>query len=103
MSGSVLRHCVIPVTVVLLGAGSALADIAAPPDSVDGAYGVLERLGLLQSEAGAAPRAVPAPAPAAVPASAATSAPASQESAEAYGVLQRLGLLQKQESPAPAA
>ena len=62
MSGSVLRYCVIPVTVVLLGAGSALADIAAPPDSVDGAYGVLERLGLLQNETGAAPRAVPAPA-----------------------------------------
>ena len=77
MSGSVLRYCVIPVTVVLLGAGSALADIAAPPDSVDGAYGVLERLGLLQSDAGAAPMPVPARAAdtAAAPAPASAAAP----------------------------
>ncbi|MBP6381678.1 MAG: L,D-transpeptidase family protein [Pseudomonadales bacterium] len=100
MSGSVLRHCVIPVIVVLLGAGSAVADIAAPPDSVDGAYGVLERLGLLQ-QAGTEPGAVPAPASTPAPAAASASAP--QESAGSYAVLERLGLLQKPEPVAPAA
>ena len=104
MFGSVLRHCMISVTVVLLGAGSAMADIAVPPDTVDGAYGVLERLGLLPKEAPPPRETAPAPAPASVPPSAATAAPAPQEPAsEAYGVLERLGLLQKQEPLAPAA
>ena len=87
----------------LLGAGPAMADIAVPPDPVDGAYGVLERLGLLDKDAGAAPAAVPAPVPASAPVSAATSAPAPQKSAEAHAVLQRLGLLPPQERSAPAS
>ena len=87
----------------LLGAGPAMADIAVPPDPVDGAYGVLERLGLLDKDAGAAPAAVPAPVPASAPVSAATSAPAPQKSAEAHAVLQRLGLLPRQERSAPAS
>lgn len=85
----------------LLGAGPAMADIAVPPDPVDGAYGVLERLGLLDKDA--APAAVPAPVPASAPVSTATSAPAPQESAEAHAVLQRLGLLPPQERGAPAS
>lgn len=87
----------------LLGVGPAMADIAVPPDPVDGAYGVLERLGLLDKDAGAAPAAVPAPVPASAPVSAATSAPAPQKSAEAHAVLQRLGLLPPQERSAPAS
>ncbi len=78
-----------------------MADIAVPPDPVDGAYGVLERLGLLDKDG--APAAVPAPVPASAPVSAATSAPAPQKSAEAHAVLQRLGLLPTQERPAPAS
>lgn len=85
----------------LLGAGPAMADIAVPPDPVDGAYGVLERLGLLEKDA--APAAVPAPAPASAPVSTATAAPAPQESAEAHAVLQRLGLLPPQERSAPVS
>lgn len=84
----------------LLGAGPAMADIAVPPDPVDGAYGVLERLGLLEKDA--APAAVPAPVPASAPVATATPAPAPQESAEAHAVLQRLGLLPAQERTAPA-
>jgi lipoprotein-anchoring transpeptidase ErfK/SrfK len=87
----------------LLGVGPAMADIAVPPDPVDGAYGVLERLGLLDKDASAPPAAVPAPVPASAPVSAATPAPAPQESAEAHAVLQRLGLLPAQERTAPAS
>jgi len=103
VSGSVLRHCVISMIGFLLGAGPAMADIAVPPDPVDGAYGVLERLGLLDKDASAPPAAVPAPVPASAPVSAATPAPAPQESAEAHAVLQRLGLLPAQERTAPAS
>ena len=99
MFGPVLWRGVIPVTVFLLGAGSALADNAVPPDTVDRAYGVLERMGLLQQEAPAAPAAASAPR-AADAAAASTSAAMPQESpARAYGVLERHGLLPKQEAP----
>jgi len=98
--GPVLWRGVIPVTVVLLGAGSALADNAVPPDTVDRAYGVLERMGLLQQETPAAPAAASAPRaaePPAAPAAAPHDSPTS-----AYGVLERHGLLPKQQEPVRA-
>ena len=101
MFGPVLWRGVIPVTVVLLGAGSAMADNAVPPDSVDRAYGVLERMGLLQQEAPGAPAAASAPR-AAVAAPANPSAAMPQESA-ARAVLERHGLLPQQQAPVQAA